>query len=281
MPAAADIRTYLLPYAGCSTVDRLPAGTATRMLSDLNAALQALYTGDRREWKSAALRAPTTITIDAVTHGSTDITFAGFDAWMAGCTVRISGDHRDNRFCAGMAALENPYLGTGGANVMATVYGDCVTGDIDVAKVLEPMTIDRRYDVQLIPLATIEQMMLGRDHKPMQRPCLAGLEDALSAAGPPAVRIVLDSLPQEAGLLRYRAVVRAPVVASWNDTREFLLPNGLDASVLKPMVLFLFSTHPDFTGDAGQVAKAASVASDIWKQTSSLGLERRQVSMMD
>lgn len=280
MPAAAAIRDFLLPYAGCSSVERLPTLTATRMLGDLNAALQMLFAGERRDWRSAVVRAPTSVQVDAVTHGSTAVTFNAFESWMRGCTVRISGDPRDNRFKAD-GSLENPFMGPSGSAVSATVYGDCITESIEVAKIFEPVTLDRRWEVSLVPVSTIDQYLLGRDTKPMQRPRLAALEDSLKASAEPQVRIVFDSLPQEEAVLRYRAMMRAPVVTSWADTRDWLLPNGLDASVLRPTVLMLFSTHPDFTGDAGQVQVAAKIAADMWLKNDSIGLERRKISVLD
>lgn len=137
MSAAAAIRSHLLPYAGCSTVERLPALTSTRMLTDLNAVLQQLYSGGQQENKTAFIRAPATVTINNVTTQDTAITFSGFASYMLGCTILIEGDWRENRLVKsnGTLTLENPYLGSTGTNVSAQLHFDCTTVGIEIAKI--------------------------------------------------------------------------------------------------------------------------------------------------
>lgn len=283
MSAAAAIRSHLLPYAGCSTVERLPALTSTRMLTDLNAVLQQLYSGGQQENKTAFIRAPATVTINNVTTQDTAITFSGFASYMLGCTILIEGDWRENRLVKsnGTLTLENPYLGSTGTNVSAQLHFDCTTVGIEIAKIYEPMSLDRKWSMTLVDRAVIDQLRFGLDRRRIQRPILAAIEAALDASGTPSRRILLDSLPDQDYILHFRADVRAPVVTAWNDTRTALLPNGLDDSILKPLVLLAFSTHPDFTGDAGQVAAAAQIAGNLWTASRGPGLARREVDMMN
>lgn len=283
MSAAAAVLSHLLPYAGCSTVARLPTLTSTRLLADLNAVLQQLYSGGQQENKTAFIRAPATVSIDTVTAESSAITFTGFQSYMLGCTLLIEGDFRENRLVksSGTLTLENPYLGSTGTNVSAALHFDCTTVGIEIAKIYEPMSLDRKWPLTLVDRATIDQIRFGLDRRRIQRPLMAAIEDALDASGTPGRRILFDSLPDQAYILNFRADVRAPVVTAWNDARTALLPNGLDASVLYPLVVLAFSTHPDFTGDAGQAAQAAQIAAQLWSSSRGPGLARRGVSLMD
>lgn len=283
MSAAAAVLTHLLPYAGATTAARLAPNTNTRLLSDLNDVLQQLFSGHQQENKTALVRGPATVSIDNVTAQSSAITFTGFQPSMLGCTLLIEGDFRENRLVksSGTLALENPYLGPTGTAVTATLHHDCVTMDIELAKIYEPMTLDRKWPLTLESRAVIDQLRFGMDRRRIQRPLMAAIEHALDASGTPSRRIVFDSLPDQDYMLHFRADVRAPVVAGWDDARAFLLPNGLDHSVLKPLVVMAFSTHPDFTGDAGKVAQAAQIAAELWASSRGPGLARRAVSMMD
>ena len=284
MPAAANIRNYLLPYAGASTAARLPTLTAERLLSDLNAVLQRLFGGGQQENKSLLVRAPATVSINNVTGQSTAITFTGYAATMLGCTVVIAGDARENRFVksSGTLALENPYLGSTGTNVSATIHYDCVTADSTIAKIYEPMSLDRKWALSLVGREVIDQCRFGMDRRQIMRPLRAAIEQSLDASASPGRRILFDTLPDQAYLLHVRADVRAPAVTDFDaDTRTAFLPDGLDESILKPLVLFEFSTHPDFTGDAGQAAQAAKIAAAQWDALKGNGLARTSVSLMD
>ncbi|MEZ5386465.1 MAG: hypothetical protein R3F13_13215 [Prosthecobacter sp.] len=283
MAAADDIRTYLMPYAGVTTAARLPAGTSARMLTDLNAVLQQLFGGGQQERKTLLVRAPTTITIDNVTSESTAITFTGYAASMLGCTALITGDARENRLVksSGTLALENAYLGPTGTNVSATLHYDCVTADSSIAKIYEPMSLDRKWALTLVDRSVIDQCRWGMDRRQIMRPLRAAIEKSLDASAGPGRRIVFDTLPDQAYILHFMADVRPPAVTSFDDTRTNLLPDDLDDSILKPLVLAAFSTHPDFTGDFNQVQSKAQIAWAQWEMLKGEGLARRSVSLMD
>lgn len=283
MPAASAIRDHVMPYAGVTTAARLPTLTSARILSDLNAVLQQLFAGGQQENKSLLIRAPGTITLDVVTQYSTALTFSTYQSYMLGCTIQITGDARENRLVksSGTLVLENPYMGSSGTNVSATIHYDCVTADASIGKIYEPMSLDRKWAVALVDRSIIDQTRLGLDRRQIMRPVRAAIEDALDASAPPSRRILFDTLPDQAYLLIFRADVRAPVVTSFSDTRDYLLPNGLDDSVLKPLVLAAFSSFPDFTGDAGEVKTAAAIAQAQWDALKGPGLARRAVSLVD
>ncbi len=283
MPAAASIRDYVLPYAGASESARVPVLTTNRILSDINSVLQQLFSGGQMENKSLLIRAPGTITLDAVTAESTAVTFAGYQSYMQGCTILISGDSRENRLVrsSGTLALESPYLGSTGTNVTAAIHYDCATVDVSIGKIYEPMSLDRKWELEMVDPALIAEVRFGLDRRQIARPMRAAIESALDSSSTPSRRILFDTLPDAAYMLHFRADVRAPVVTSFADTREFLLPNGLDHSVLKPLVLMAFSSHPSFTGDLGKIAPAAQVAQELWANSRGQGLARRQVSLMD
>ena len=194
MSAAAAIRSHLLPYAGCTSVARLPALTSERMLSDLNAVLQQLYSGGQQENKTALIRGPATVTINNVTTQDTAITFSGFQSYMLGCTIQITGDFRENRLVKsnGTLTLENPYMGSTGTNVSATIHFDCTTVGIEIAKIYEPMSLDKKWPIELRDRALIDQLRFGLDRRRIQRPIWAAVEDALDASGTPSRRILFD-----------------------------------------------------------------------------------------
>lgn len=283
MPAASAIRDYVMPYAGVTTAARLPTLTSARILSDLNAVLQQLFAGSQQENKSLLIRGPGTLTLDVVTAESSAITFAGYQSYMQGCTIQIAGDARENRFVksSGTLALENPYMGSTGSNVSATIHYDCATVDASIGKIYEPMSLDRKWAVALVDRAVIDDTRLGLDRRQIMRPVRAAIEDALDASSTPSRRILFDTLPDTSYMLHFRADVRAPVVTSFSDTRDYLLPNGLDESILKPLVLQAFASFPDFTGNPQQTAQAAQVAMAQWSMLKGPGLARRAVSLRD
>ena len=266
MPAASAIRDYLMPYAGASDSTRLPVLTSNRMLSDLNAVLQQLFAGSQMENKSLLVRGPGTITLDAVTAESTAITFDDYESYMQGCTILITGDARENRLVKsnGTVALENPFMGNTGTNVTAAIHYDCATVDVNIGKIYAPISLDRKWEVQLIDRAIIDEVRFGLNRRSIARPARASIEAALDSSSTPSRRIIFDTLPDTAYLLHFRADVRAPRVTSFDDARDYLLPNGLDESILKPLVLQAFSTFPDFTGDQQRVLQPAQIAAAQW-----------------
>lgn len=86
---------------------------------------------------SGYLHAPASLTLSA-TIGSTAISaVTTWAAWMAGCTARIAGDDRDNELLSA-TLLARPFTGPTGATT-ATVFGDSLTLDSTISKVISPM----------------------------------------------------------------------------------------------------------------------------------------------
>lgn len=283
MSAAAAVRNYLMPYAGCSTVARIPALTLERMLAATNAALTEIYALERQVPRSAVVRAPEVVSIDVLTRYSTAITFTAATDAMLGCTLLIAGDARENRLIkdSGSYALQNPYMGSSTTNASTQVHYDCVTLDTDVAKVHEPIELveNVRWGMTLIPRQDITKMQFGLNRKRIQRPLFAAIEDAL-LRDIPGMRLVFDSLPAQDYLLSYQATLSAPTITDFSDTRTALLPNGLDKAVLFPWAALKFSSHPDFTGDRSTIEKDAQIASQLWSNFTTPGNAARAVSTM-
>lgn len=92
------------------------------------------------------LNAPTAVTLSA-TNGSAVISgFTTWATWMPGSTVRINGDTQDNELLSA-TLLARPYMGTTASGLGATVYGDCLTLDDTVEKVVQPMLLGNNQEI--------------------------------------------------------------------------------------------------------------------------------------
>lgn len=113
------------------------------VLGVMNQALQLIYDDGPASIKNQPsgcyLHAPASVTLTC-TQGSAVISaVTTWVATFAGCTIRIGGDAQDNEILSA-TRLARPYSGASGS-VTATVYGDCVTLDGTVAKVIGPMML--------------------------------------------------------------------------------------------------------------------------------------------
>lgn len=276
MPAASDIRDYLMPYCGVTNPNLLDTPTSKRMMTDLNAALQEMFTAKpQRVDKSALVRGPTAVTLDALTQYEQTLTFDGFEDWMLGCSIRIGGDSRFNKLGKndrGEVELENPYMGATTTNMGATVYGDAVNLGICIGAPYPPVLLDNQYVVDMLnskqalnALRTGEVHDLAVGEKPQNRPRHAIIEDVIVAGSQPTTRFLFESLPDRAYVLSYEADLAPPRVTSWEDARLFFLPSGKDESLLWPWVRFKFSSWPHYIGDRREAVDEFQRAAALWK----------------
>lgn len=277
MPAASNLRDYLLPYAGISSLDLLDEQTGARMMSDINAALQEMFRArPRRQDHSEIVRGPTAVTIGALTQYSKEITFTGYQPWMLGCTVRIGNDKRLNKFTlndAGTVELEAPYFGSTTTNMGATVYGDAVNLPCRIGAPYPPVLLDTQYVVEMLTgktaLNSLRQGWSPNDmavgEKPVNRPQFAIIEDFLQPGAQPRTRFLFESLPDTAYLLSFEADLAPPRVSSWEDTAPFFLPGGQDESLLWPWARFKFSSWPNYIGDRREAETEFQRAMSLWQ----------------
>lgn len=276
MPSAANFRAYAMPYIGQQNVAAIPANASTRMLQCLNQTLQEIFRNEHQETLSAQVRGPTSITLGQVTQGSTAVTFAGYQPWMQGCTLRISGDALSNAFDKRNATLtlRSPYQGPTQTDVPATIYQDSIVFDSEIKQIYPPVKLNDQYYVEPLPdrsslemSRTVWRSEYSAVPKTGRRPQWYILEDALAYNTTPGTRMEFDSLPDANYTLTLEARLRAPRVADWNDSRDYFIPGQEDESILYPWALGKFLSWPQFIGDSAvraQVAADAGAASQQW-----------------
>lgn len=272
MPAASDVRDDLLGLLGLESIDHAPAGTQTRMLADLNGALQQIFsTAPDSFWseepQAELIRAPFATTL-TVTANSKAITFAGYASWMQGCTIVIDGDATQNALVMSAGAsvsLLKPYTGSSGAGVGAVVYNDLIHPGAGVEQVMAPVIIEGKWE--LVPVAhernrqTVDASAGGNhgsspllypltwSDRPIQIPRAYLIERSAVYLGASTPAIRLSTLPDQALRITYRVKLTAPAVTSFSDTRTWLVPHSYHASILLPIVRWRFASWPQFTGD--------------------------------
>lgn len=129
------------------------------VVNALNAAIQEITDVGPAEAKEAPgyglLNQPTGITLNC-TYGSTTVSaVTTWAAWMQGCTLQISGDTQQNELLS-QTRLARPFLGTtGGAT--ATIYGDCITLDDTIGKIIAPLWLPNNLPVY--PATNRQQFM--------------------------------------------------------------------------------------------------------------------------
>lgn len=277
MPAALRVETDLMGLLNVEAESHAPPQFVSRALSDLNASLQEIYSMAPTEWfgtnaRGLQVRAPLNVTL-TVTQYSHVITFAGYASWMLNCTIIVNGDSNQNKLVSLSAGigLQLPYAGASGT-VGATVYHDCVTMDSDTFQVTEPVMLNGTYELR--PMATARDLrrstlacgdynwkgygyggyggtgigVIGYfQTKSISIPLLYLVDNVSTFNGTTVPGIVFDTLPDKAYVLSFIALMTAPRVTSFADTREYLVPFGYEETILYPMVRFRFSSWPPCT----------------------------------
>lgn len=278
MPVSpADVRDDLLSgYLGQEVLALAPAFYLSRILTDLNKALQRIYAASKawtRETESSAvLHAPTAITGLGVTHGEKTIAgWSGVQSWMLGATVLLEGDPCQNRILSGTGLL-NPYLGpTGTVNGM--VYGDVVVPGNSAVQIMAPVKLIGRHD--LVPTMSRAAMDAGTsqagygtgENRPVGVPQFYGVESYQDGAGAIRPRIRITPLPGTESVLKYSVRCGAPVYTALTSTEPIPMPGGYGDAILLPIVRQMLSSFKDFTGDKQAVKEDADEA---WKTLGSM-----------
>lgn len=278
MGAASNFRSYAMPYIGLGNTNLISTAASTRMMQDLNKALQEIFGNEQREKVSLQVRAPTSVTLGQVTQGSTAITFAGVQSWMIGCTIAIAGDAIQNQLekrTGSSVSLNAPYQGPTQSNVAAIVYQDALNLDTEAKAVYPPALLNNQYFVEPLPSRTQLEAArtVWRDEynavpKIIRRPQWMILEDNLQYLETPTTRIVFDSLPDTSYVFSFEAELAAPRVTSWEDTRTYFMPGQEDESILFPWALGHFMSWPNFLADSQirqTVAQQAGQARARWE----------------
>jgi hypothetical protein len=225
--------TQFTPQAPGSELESLNPGDLEDVANAITGALQeiaALGPAEAREAPGyAVLHAPANITFTAANGSNVISGVSGWQSWMQGCTVRVSGDDQDNEILS-QTRLARAYLG-GTGSVGATVYGDTITLDDTVAKVIAPLWLpnqlplhpaqNRREFMRLggYPLITdTNGLAAGLPfylyyRKPVSRPWTWFIDAAYDASlGYTQRRIRFSPMPAQAYSVAYTAAMNPPRV---------------------------------------------------------------------
>ena len=107
----------------------------------ITAAIQEIFdispTAISEQRYADVIRAPKDITFTATKYSRQITDVVGWEDWMDGCTVKVSGDGLDNEFIS-ESELLRPYPRASGIQ-SGTVYGDAIALPANIRNVLEPV----------------------------------------------------------------------------------------------------------------------------------------------
>ncbi len=283
-----ELALRLLKYIGVTSLDPSAAGNGrnTMGLADgdlddvaaaINGAMQEIFGQglpfiSQRRWASV-LRAPMPITITIAEQYDTACVITGYQPWMLGCTVQINGDPQQNEIVSPTALLR-PHAGTGGV-MSATVWADALALPPYVVSVIEPV------EMPLLPfLQPVSDRFQFRSYnQPFQPTSRRGSQGgnytryitANKQVGIPVVYLVesfydetktdlplflrVNPMPQTAYPITMSVTIKPPTITSQDIDFDnggsdplTLLPIEWHESVLLPVAVQRFSTHPAFKG---------------------------------
>jgi hypothetical protein len=246
-PTVQQIAMRMLRYIGVTSLLPQPAGSELESLApgDLDDVAMAI-TGAMQEIAAvgplearevpgfAVLHAPTSITLSVAGQSNAISSVSGWQSWMQGCTVRVAGDDQDNELLSN-TTLARAYMGSTGAGITATVYGDTITLDDTIGKIAAPLWLpnelplwpakDRFEFLRLggYPLVTdVNGMATGLPfylyyRKPVARPWTWFIDAAYDGSlGYTQRRIRFSPMPDQAYSVAYTAGMNPPRVTAAN-----------------------------------------------------------------
>ena len=278
----------LAKYIGVTTFDPSDASNTTplhqaglregdveEILACINGALQEMWSSAPRALcfrrESAVLYAPETHQITVV-NGATEISsFAGYAAWMEGCSVAVSGEKRLNEI-EGASSLLRAHTGPSGA-VNVTVYSDCVSFGPEVIECSEPFIYHGTgtpAECLICVTSRAEFEALRSGHGGYSGVPTHYFADTryLPNEGRVRMRVHLYRVPDRMGTMEYGVRLNAPEVtdadlSAVGDTGRVLpIPHGWGEAVLLPLALQRFTAHPAFEAEKArkELERQAAVA---------------------
>lgn len=288
-----QIAVILLKYIGVTNLDPNAnqnslnvRGLGTTDLDDvatcITAAMQELHglapgvLFQRR--KGFQLYPPTGVSVNC-TQYSTAFTISGFQNWMEGCTIRITGDDTDNRIMSQTEILR-PFQGGTGSNIPATVFCDCIPMPSTVLTVVEPIEIPDYAKLSLLgsqeqfrfwndplvyvtdrhPLAPLQYQMRNKLTNIPQAAYVDAIYDPASAFTP--IYLQLNPMPGQAMTLTCTLRYKPPIFTSTDidpgdhtTDPETIIPLDQLQTLLLPICLQKWTSHPNFLGDKMQAAE--------------------------
>ena len=259
----------------------------TRILSDINATLQKLWTMLPPWWSTKTtgelLRAPVQVASLTVTNGSKTVVTAGtgtLPVWSEACAIRLSGDPRDNEIvtrdsAAASFTLAMPYAGQNGSGVTATIYNDCLTLGESVSGVQPPVMILGEHE--LVPLRSQRDVhtfapsaghnreaVYGQMHdsfvvaeqRDVDTPIGYLVERGVTTTGRVINRLRVSPFPDKQYTVQFEERLQAPRIASLAaaSTTPLPIPQDYAESIFMPMLRYQFTTQKHFDASAIRAA---------------------------
>jgi hypothetical protein len=282
----AEAQSDLLGLIGIEDAQYASAQVNTRILSDINATLQKLWTMLPPWWSTKTtgelLRAPVQVFGLIVTEGSKTVVTDGtgtLPVWSEACAIRISGDPRDNEIvgrdsAAASFTLTMPYAGQSGSGVTATVYNDCITLGTSVSGVQPPVIILGEHE--LVPLrsqrdvhtfapsvghnreAVYGQMhdsFIVAEQRDVDVPIGYLVERGVTTTGRVINRLRVSPFPDKQYVVQFEERAEAPRIAGLAPgSTDIPIPQDYAESIFMPMLRYQFTTQKHFDASAIRAA---------------------------
>jgi hypothetical protein len=283
----AEAQSDLLGLIGIEDAQYASTQVNTRILSDINATLQKLWTMLPPWWSTNTtgelLRAPVQVSGLTVTNGSKTVVTSGtgtLPVWSEACAIRVSGDPRDNEIvtrdsAAASFTLALPYAGQNASGVTATVYNDCITLGTSVSGVQPPVIILGEHE--LVPLRSQRDVQtfgpsVGYGHREAVYGQLADsfvvaeqrdvdvpigylVERGVTPTGRVINRLRVSPFPDKDYVVQFEERAQAPRIASLSPgSTEIPIPQDYAESIFMPVLRYQFTTQKHFDASAIRAA---------------------------
>lgn len=273
--SAPALAQSMLDYIDVQAVAMATSSQVQHLLNAINGGLQEVFEKGpahlrKREW-AAIVHPPTSVVLN-VSANSTVITMTGWEAWMAGCTIRIPGDGADvvgntvDNELVDQTTLLQPYQGQSQTAIQATVFGDAINLDATISTVLGS---PRLADIRELHVASgredfnrasfyyeadYGEQVLQVQARPrwVGQPTTYWVDSVYltgSAATQPALRIRLTPMPIAQYVLKWDAEMNPPQLAAAdlaNSSYVFQLPGNKTEMLVMAVVLQRWTSCPWF-----------------------------------
>ena len=282
----AEAQSDLLGLIGIEDAQYASTQVNIRILSDINATLQKLWTMLAPWWTTKTtgelLRAPVQISGLTLTKGSKTFLTSGtgtLPTWSEACAIRIAGDPRDNVIetrdaSSTTATLALPYAGNTTAGGTATVYQDCITLGTSVTGVQPPVIILGEHE--LVPLRSQRDLQTFAPSVGHNREAVYGqlhdsfvvaeqrdvdvpigylIERGVTSTGRVFNRLRVSPFPDKEYVLQFEERAQAPRISSLTPgTTEIPIPQDYAEAIFMPMLRYQFTTQKHFDASAIRAA---------------------------
>lgn len=279
-------------------ISSIEAALLARLLNDLNAVGQALYTQGPGSWwgegpQGDRLRAPTSLSSVTSTDGSKTIACASFAAWMNGCTVNFNGEwNRIFQTGASTWELLIPANVTTAAGSLI-VYHDCLNltdtsialsrvildgyGELANANNVADLeqTLCRSVSFGIPPAQYLPSWWWGGLDRQIDIPRQYAIDGTQLYGGSWVTQIRVNPLPDKSFAIHWTQREKFAKVTSWADTRTSIVPHDYHESVFLPLVLEKLLKHPSFEGDKDEIRTDAARAREIMETLSKPQQDRK------